>query len=116
MRKSLVWVALLFAVMWASASQAANVQEGKKVYEDKCAGCHGEDGSANTAIGQAVKAADLRSPATNQKTDAEIYQQIEKGKGNMPPFGSSLNKDQINDLIAYVRGFAKGQAAGRKAH
>lgn len=108
-------LALLFAVMWASTSQAGSVQEGKKIFEDKCAKCHGEDGSGDTVIGKAVKAADLRSADAKKKTDAELYQQIDKGKGNMPPFGSSLDKEQINDLISYVREFGKGQAAGKKA-
>lgn len=102
-----VSVALLFALIWAPTSWAANVQEGKKIFADKCSQCHGEDGSGNTVIGKAVKAADLRSALAGKKTDADLYQQIEKGKGNMPPFGSSLDKEQINDLIAYVREFAK---------
>jgi mono/diheme cytochrome c family protein len=111
-----VLVAVLFAVMWAPMSQAASAQEGKKIFEDKCAKCHGDDGSGNTVIGKAVKAADLRSADANKKTDAELYTQIENGKGNMPPFGSALDKEQINDLIAYVRAFSKGHAAGKKAH
>jgi mono/diheme cytochrome c family protein len=111
-----VLVALLVAVTWAPMSRAASVQEGKKIFEDKCANCHGDDGSGNTVIGKAIKAADLRSADAGRKTDAEIYQQIENGKGNMPPFGSSLDKDQISDLIAYVRAFSKGHAAAKKAH
>jgi mono/diheme cytochrome c family protein len=111
-----VLLALLFAVAWPAASQTSASQEGKKIFADKCANCHSEDGSGNTAIGQALKAADLRSPTTKKKTDAELYQQIEKGKGNMPPFGSSLNKEQINDLIAYLRELGKVQPSGKKAH
>ena len=111
-----VLVALLFAVTWAPMSQAASTQEGKKIFEDKCAKCHGDDGSGNTVIGKAVKAADLGSADAKKKTDAELYTQIENGKGNMPPFGSALDKEQINDLIAYVRVFGKGHAAGKKAH
>ena len=108
-------LALLFAVAWPATSQAGTAQEGKKVYEDKCAQCHGADGSGNTVIGQAIKAADLRSATAKKKTDAEVYQQIEKGKGNMPPFGSNLDKNQINDPIPYVRALDKGQTAGKKA-
>lgn len=107
-------LALLFAVTWASTSQAGGVQEGKKIFEDKCATCHGEDGSGDTVIGKAVKAADLRSADADKKTDTELYQQIDKGQGIMPRFGSSLDKEQINDLIAYVRELGKAQA-GKKA-
>ena len=111
-----VLVALLFAVTWAPMSHAASLQEGKKIFEDKCSKCHGDDGSGDTIIGKAVKAADLRSADAKKKTDAELYAQIENGKGNMPPFGSTLDKGQINDLIAYVREFSRGHAAGKKAH
>lgn len=111
-----VLLALIFAVAWPATSQAASTRDGKKIFEDKCVQCHGEDGSGNTAIGQAIKAADLRSTDAKRKTDAEVYQQIEKGKGNMPPFGSNLDKDQINDLIAYVRELGTGHPAGKKAH
>lgn len=111
-----VLVGCLIAVMWTPTSQAASAQNGKKIFEDKCAKCHGEDGSGDTVIGKAVKAADLRSADAKKKTDAELYQQIDKGKGNMPPFGSSLDQQQINDLISYVREFGKGQTAAKKAH
>jgi mono/diheme cytochrome c family protein len=40
--------------------------------------------------------------------------QIEQGKGNMPPFGGTLNKAQIDSLIPIVRGFGKKPAGSKK--
>jgi mono/diheme cytochrome c family protein len=40
--------------------------------------------------------------------------QIEQGKGNMPPFGGTLNKAQIDSLIPIVRGFGKKSAGAKK--
>jgi len=37
------------------------------------------------------------------KSDAELADVIAKGKGVMPAYGSQLGKQQINDLVAYVR-------------
>jgi len=104
----------LLTVGLPTTSQAGTDQEGQKIFHDKCVRCHAEDGSGNAVIGKALGAADLRSDAVQKKSDADFYTQIEKGKGNMPPFGPSLDKAQINALVAYVRAFGKNQAASKK--
>ena len=95
-----------------ATAQSGN--DAQKVYEQQCAKCHGPDGSGNTQIGKAVGAKDLRAPEALKLTDAAISKQIEQGKGNMPPFGGSLSKEQISALIPYVRGLGKKQAASKK--
>ena len=95
-----------------AAAQSGN--DAQKVYEQQCAKCHGPDGSGNTQIGKAVGAKDLRAPEALKLTDAAISKQIQEGKGNMPPFGGSLSKEQISALIPYVRGLGKKQAASKK--
>ena len=85
----------------------------RNLFDKNCATCHGPDGSANTAISRAVGAKDLRGPEAKKMTDAEIYTQIDKGKGNMPPFADSLDKAKINDLIAYVRELGKKQTEAK---
>ncbi len=74
--------------------------------------CHGADGTGNTAVGKSLGAADLHSDTVQKLTDAAIYTQIESGKGNMPPFKGQVDKDQIGDLIAYIRQF--GKKGGKK--
>ncbi|HEV2387401.1 MAG TPA: cytochrome c [Candidatus Acidoferrales bacterium] len=110
----LFFMGLAIAAACPSASWAGTAQEAQKIFVDKCARCHAENGSGDTPVGKALGAADLRSPTVQKLTDAEIYAQIDKGKANMPPFGSGLNKAQINDLIAYVRALAKKQVAAKK--
>jgi mono/diheme cytochrome c family protein len=103
-------LALLLAVTRASTSQVGRVQEGKKIFEGKCGTCDGENGSGDTVIAKAVKAADLLSADVNRKTDAALYQQIDKSKGSMPRFGSSLDKEQIkSDRVRAGIGQAAGQ-------
>lgn len=97
-----------------TTAQAGNEQEGQKIFQEKCVRCHGDDGSGNAVIGKALGAADLRSADVQKKSDADFYAQIEKGKGNMPPFGPSLDKSQIDALVAYVRAFGKNQTAKKK--
>ena len=115
-RKTVCAISLLLAVVIVlpgllSAGQSA---VGQKLFDAKCARCHAKDGGGKTAIGSALGAADLRSAVVQKLTNAQIYSQIESGKGNMPPFGSGLNKEQINELITYVRSLGKKQAAGKK--
>ena len=102
---------LLIAVAFATANsvlaQPGDPVNGQKIFLEKCKKCHGEDGSGSTNFGKSLRAADLRSADVQKKTDADFYLQIDKGKKNMPPFGASLDKTQINDVIAYVRQLGK---------
>jgi mono/diheme cytochrome c family protein len=104
----------LFAIPHSAAAQAGKAEEGQELFKQNCAKCHGPDGSGNTPIGKAVGAKDLRAPEALKMTDAEISTQIDKGKGNMPPFGDTLDKAKINDLIAYVRELGKKQTGAKK--
>jgi mono/diheme cytochrome c family protein len=104
----------LFAIPHPAAAQVGNADEGQKLFVKYCVSCHGPDGSGSTAVGKAMGAKDLRSPEAKKLTDAEISTQINKGKGNMPPFGSSLKKEKVDDLIAYIRELGKKQEADKK--
>jgi mono/diheme cytochrome c family protein len=107
-------VALVFVIAKPAMAQTGNATNGQTIFEDKCVRCHNKDGSGDTVVGKALKAMDLRSADVQKKSDADFYIQIDKGKGNMPPFGGGLDKAQINDLVAYVRQFGKKQTAGKK--
>ena len=111
-----VFLLLVFPFVIANPAKAQTgiAANGQKVFQEKCERCHGKDGSGNTSFGKALRAADLRSVDVQKKTDADFYLQIDKGKKNMPPFGATLDKTQINDVIAYVREFGKKQAEAKK--
>jgi mono/diheme cytochrome c family protein len=96
-----------FAMAGPVKGQTGNATNGQKIFLEKCKKCHGEDGSGNTNFGKSLRAADLRSAEVQKKSDADFYLQIDKGKKNMPPFGASLDKNQISDVIAYVRQLGK---------
>lgn len=100
-------VGLAIVIGFVPAAWAGPDSEVQKIFTDKCVRCHAENGSGDTAVGKALGAADLRTPVVQKLTDAQIYSQIDQGKGNMPPFGPGLTKAQINELIAYVRSLGK---------
>ena len=80
--------------------------EAVKIYKDKCAGCHGPDGSANTPAGKALKTRDFHSPDVKNESDADFATIITKGKNKMPAFEGKLKEAEIKSLVAYVRDLA----------
>jgi mono/diheme cytochrome c family protein len=114
-RKKIVGVLVLLSLFLIALPHSAAAQsDGQKLFDTNCAKCHGPDGSGNTVVGKAVGAKDLGSAEAKKLTDAEIRTQIDQGKGNMPPFGGTLNKAQIDSLIPIVRAFGKKTAGAKK--
>lgn len=75
-------------------------------YKAKCAMCHGPDGKGETATGKTMKVKDFASDEVQKMSDADLTDAISKGKGKMPPY-KTLTTEQVKDLTAYVRAFAK---------
>jgi mono/diheme cytochrome c family protein len=107
-------IAILPLLLFAFPRLGAAQSDAQKLYDNSCAKCHGPDGSGSTVVGKAVGAKDLRTAEAKKLTDAEIIMQIDQGKGNMPPFGGTLNKAQIESLVPIVREFSKKAPAAKK--
>jgi cytochrome c6 len=102
LRASLVVVSVVFALSsWTFAADAA------ADYKAKCATCHGAEGKGDTAMGKTMKVKDLGSDEVQKLSDADLTAIIEKGKKPMPGYEGKLTKDQINDLVKYVRSLKK---------
>jgi mono/diheme cytochrome c family protein len=79
-----------------SAPQAA--ADGKRIFNQSCLACHDTLGTA-TKPGAKLKNYYRRQP---RPTDATVSSIIRQGKGKMPAF-STLNKTQVDDLVAYIK-------------
>jgi mono/diheme cytochrome c family protein len=113
--RSLSMVAVLLgAFALASTATAADPELGKKVYEKKCAGCHGADGKGNAKMEQALKVKIPALAASAAKSDAELLKTVSEGKKPMPSFGKSLSKEELGAVVQYAKGLATGPAAGGK--
>ena len=113
--RSLSRVAILLgAFMWASTAAAADPELGKKVYEKKCASCHGADGKGNAKMEQMLKTKIPALADSAAKTDAELLKLVSEGKKPMPSFGKSLGKDEIDAVVQHAKGLATGKVAGGK--
>jgi mono/diheme cytochrome c family protein len=95
-------MAVLFVAPLLSATHKGN-GDGKAVFKEQCAGCHGPDGRAQTDIGKGIQAADLTSQAVQQQSDSELSKSVKNGKGKMPAFQEKLSDGQIRAVVAYVR-------------
>ncbi|HYL12032.1 MAG TPA: cytochrome c [Terriglobales bacterium] len=98
-------VVLTFAMLFATSSFAADT--GADLYKAKCASCHGASGAGDTAMGKNLKLKDLASAEVQKQSDAELTTIIEKGKKPMPAYEGKLTKDQIQDLVKYIRTLKK---------
>jgi mono/diheme cytochrome c family protein len=103
-----ILVVAMTAILLSSLETAANpAGDGSTVYKAKCASCHGADGSGNTAMGKKLSVRDLRSAEVQGQSNAQLSTIISKGKGKMPPYEKSLGQQQIQELVAFIRGLAK---------
>ena len=81
-----------------------------KLYVQRCAKCHGEDGKAQTPKGQKMKAQDFTDPEFQKaQSDDKLIDAVANGTDkDMPPFGKVLSSEEIEKLVKEdVRGFAK---------
>jgi cytochrome c6 len=80
---------------------------GADTFKARCAPCHGATGRGDTKMGQHLRLRDLSSPDVHKQTDDELEALIAKGKGKMPPYGAKLTREQIKDLVKFIRSLKK---------
>ena len=86
----------------------ASTRSAAEFYAKNCATCHGKDGRAKTFKAKFNHARDLTDPEwQDQVSDERIFNSITNGKGKMPAFGKKLAEQEIDALVAYVRGLKK---------
>jgi cytochrome c6 len=92
---------LAFTMVFSTWSLA----DGGADFKAKCAMCHGADGKGDTGMGKTLKLRDLGSADVQGQSDADLTGIITNGKGKMPKYDGKLSKDQIGDLVKYIRTF-----------
>lgn len=95
------------AVVFFLCNVSSQAQSAASIFKTKCAECHGADGGANTAMGRSLRMRDLRSRDVQKRTDSDLTDIITNGMATMPPYKKELTKDQIQQLVAYLREIAK---------
>ena len=85
------------------------VQEGMEHFADHCAVCHANDGSGNTEMSRGLypRAPDMRLPATQSLSDAELFYIIENGVRltGMPGWSNGTKDGETSSwhLVHFIR-------------
>ena len=106
-----------FCIAAANASLAAAPpripEQGKMIFEDRCAVCHGTQGRGDgpEAPFLSPRPASLISAGTSVKTDGELLAVIANGKPrtSMPAWKDLLTEEQRRDVLAYIRTLVRFQ-------
>jgi len=80
---------------------------GADTFKAKCAACHGATGAGDTTMGKNLKLKDLGSAEVQKQSDDELTTTITKGKGKMPSYDGKLTKEQIGELVKFIRTLKK---------
>lgn len=85
-----------------------DLQEGKRLYEQYCRFCHGDQGKGN-AYDVTPPPADLTSPAVQQKSDVELTQTIHEGERGtaMGSWKWALSEKDKQNVLLYIRRLAR---------
>src|SRR5438552_1245653 len=87
---------------------AENIERGRALFTQHCAGCHGPDGKAMTDHAAAMKVRPADLTALHERTDGEIYWVITNGirPSGMPSFQSKMSDEERWQAALYVKHLA----------
>jgi len=112
--KQRAWCAALSAPMYLlmpAAAPAGDAQRGEPMYQRYCTGCHGTDGRGGGKNFMPHVGALTRKGYTDLLEDSYLQSIVADGgeafgkSAYMPSFKTTLSKEDIADVIAYVRTF-----------
>jgi mono/diheme cytochrome c family protein len=72
-------------------------------YKAKCAMCHGASGEGKASM----KTKDFGLADVQKMSDADLTEAISNGKPPMKAYKDTLSKDQIADLVKWIRTLKK---------
>lgn len=96
------------------------INQGRVLFNQSCARCHGEDGKAKTEAAAAMKKkpTDLTAKAMHGITDGEIWWVITNGikKSGMPAYKSKANEQERWQMTLYVKHLMGEHPSGHGDH
>ena len=95
---------MAIALRFTPTNVSASAADARTAFNAKCVKCHGRDGRGRTTQGRRTHARDMTDASwQNDVTDERLFNSITNGRGKMPAFKKSLNENQIDELVNYVR-------------
>jgi mono/diheme cytochrome c family protein len=107
-------VVLLSALTLAGTAYAAD-KKVERLFNSKCASCHGKDGKAQTENGKKMKMRDMASEDFQKTSDDDMKKAINDGvkrekdgaKQEMDGFKDDLKPGDLDALVKMTRDFKK---------
>ena len=103
--------ALAVLAMFLVSPPTVSADDGAALFKQKCAVCHGQDGSGDTAMGKKKGIKALGSEDVQKKSDADLTSQIADGGAKKEAAHAfkkkGLTDDQIKSLVSFVRSLKK---------
>ena len=90
-------IKILFLLI--TSMPAYNSENGKTLFTNHCAKCHGDDGTKGRFGAKNLQASTLTVP--------EYFRIISDGKRIMPSWKKKLSADEINQVITYIQTLRK---------
>lgn len=109
-----VTVGLLIFGGGIASADPPSAKKVERIYNAKCASCHGKDGKGQTEQGQKEGCEDMTLASWHDaRTDAKIKKSIAEGLSEeidgktrkMKAFADVLEPEEIDALVVYVRAF-----------
>ncbi|HEX7228498.1 MAG TPA: cytochrome c [Candidatus Binatia bacterium] len=100
------------ALLLCCSNSFADIAQGKRIYRENCAPCHGESGKGDGVGARSlpVRPADHTNPAVmSWRSDAFLRDVIAKGgkamglSSFMPAWQGIFKDKEIEDLVVYIR-------------
>jgi mono/diheme cytochrome c family protein len=111
MRRNLIqmlaWGVVFIGMITSGAGLSQAQSGGEALFKETCTVCHGPDGKAETPRAKKLGAADLTSTEVQSQSDVKLTEVITIGKNKMPSYDGRLSKDEIAELVAYIRDLGK---------
>jgi mono/diheme cytochrome c family protein len=101
-QRFLIRALALLAVVLMAAPLLADTAA---LWKQKCAPCHGENGTGETTMGKKLAVRNLASAEVQKQSDAALLAIITKGKNKMPAYGGKIADADLKALLAHIRTF-----------
>ena len=89
-----------------SNTAAAEFASARANFKKHCASCHGDEGNGGPVKlddGTKLKVPSFREGHALHHKDEEFVKQITNGGDGMPKFGDKLSREEIIDLVRFIR-------------
>jgi mono/diheme cytochrome c family protein len=101
-------------------SNDQTLKEGRDLYVQSCAICHGTDGHSRTNLGRGMypPAMDLTSPHVQHWNDAEMFWIIQNGVRltGMPSWKSSLSESDTWKIVRFIHDLPRADTQASASH